>query len=34
MKTINRELKDYIEQQILPIYENNDYGHKKIIEHH
>ena len=27
MKTINRELKDYIEQQILPIYENNDSGH-------
>ena len=31
MKTINRELKDYIEQQILPIYENNDSGHS--IEH-
>lgn len=31
MKTINRELKDYIEQQILPIYENNDFGHG--IEH-
>ena len=31
MKTINRELKDYIEQQILPIYENNDSGHG--IEH-
>ena len=31
MKTINRELKDYIEQQILPIYANNDSGHG--IEH-
>ena len=31
METINRELKDYIEQQILPIYKNNDSGHG--IEH-
>ncbi|MBQ6495056.1 MAG: HD domain-containing protein [Bacilli bacterium] len=31
MEAINRELKDYIEQQILPIYKNNDSGHG--IEH-
>ena len=31
METINKELKDYIEQQILPIYKNNDSGHG--IEH-
>ena len=31
MKKINNKLKDYIEQQILPIYENNDFGHG--IEH-
>ncbi len=31
MKPFNSDLKDYIEQQILPIYENNDSGHG--IEH-
>lgn len=31
MGTINNKLKDYIEQQILPIYEKNDFGHS--IEH-
>ena len=30
MRTINRELKDYIEQQILPIYENNDEDYPNV----
>lgn len=31
MKQVTKQLKDYIEQQILPIYANNDSGHG--IEH-
>lgn len=31
MMHVTKELKDYIEQQILPIYEKNDTGHG--IEH-
>ncbi len=34
METINNQLKEYIEQQILPIYEKNDSGHNiKHIEY-
>ena len=31
MKRINKKLKEYIEQEILPVYEKNDAGHG--IEH-
>ena len=31
MMRVTKKLKDYIEQQILPIYEKNDTGHD--IEH-
>ena len=27
MCEVNKELRDYIEQKILPIYEKNDSGH-------